>query len=176
MRQNMVLALSIALIALAACSREPANEAQPSDNDMIAEDNEANTTAPHSNMSANSDFGNNMGASSNSGKLPMNAIPAALRGRWGMVKNDCTSTHGDAKGLLEISSGKLTFYESRGTLGKVSEIEPTRIRAMYNFEGEGQTWQRDMILEVQDGGQSLIRMEYSDATTPESYHYSRCAS
>jgi len=109
-------------------------------------------------------------------KLPMNSIPRALRGRWGMVKNDCTSTHGDAKGLMEITAARLTFYESRGMLAKISEIEPTRLRALYNFEGEGQTWQRDMVLEVQDGGHSLVRKEYGDGGAADSYHYTRCAS
>src|SRR6476659_3156800 len=28
------------------------------------------------------------------------AIPAALHGRWGLTPGDCTSTRGDAKGLL----------------------------------------------------------------------------
>src|SRR5687767_670720 len=31
---------------------------------------------------------------------PAAAIPAALHGRWGLTPADCTSTRGDAKGLL----------------------------------------------------------------------------
>src|SRR5437868_4439151 len=41
------------------------------------------------------------------------SIPAALQGRWGLAPNDCTSTRGDAKGLLVIGPDQLTFYESR---------------------------------------------------------------
>src|SRR5918996_4286908 len=31
-------------------------------------------------------------------------IPASLHGRWGLTPGDCTSTRGDAKGLLVISA------------------------------------------------------------------------
>ena len=172
MRVYIGLILTTALLALSACSSESTNKNLPNDNDMIAEDNVA--TAPDT--SANQVMNEAATAGASSATLPMNAIPRALRGRWGMVKNDCTSTHGDAKGLMEISAARLTFYESRGMLAKISEIEPTRLRALYNFEGEGQTWQRDIVLEVQDAGQSLIRKEYSDGGAADSYHYTRCAS
>lgn len=172
MRVFSGIMLAGVLLTLTACSSESSNETIQADNDMIAEDNGA--TSPDA--PANQAMNEVAAAERSSATLPMNAIPPALRGRWGMVKNDCTSTHGDAKGLLEISATKLTFYESRGTLGKVSEIEPTRLRALYNFEGEGQTWQINMLLEVQDGGKSLIRKEYGEASVPESYHYSRCES
>lgn len=103
-------------------------------------------------------------------------IPAMLRGRWGMVPADCTSTHGDAKGLLEISATVLTFYESRGTLRTIKETEPSRLRAIYDFEGEGMSWKRDMLLTVQDDGQTLVRQEYGDGAAAEAYRYKRCAS
>lgn len=172
MRVYTGLVLTAALLALAACSSESSNETLPTDNDMIAKDEVTEAPAAPVNE-ARSEA---VATGGSSARLPMNAIPTALRGRWGMVRNDCTSIHGDAKGLLEIGANRLTFYESRGTLAKISEIEPTRLRALYDFEGEGQSWQRDMVLEVQDGGQSLIRKEYGDGSSPESYHYTRCAS
>lgn len=104
-----------------------------------------------------------------------NEIPLAIQGRWGMVKADCTSTHGDAKGLLEISKDTLTFYESRGKISAASEWEPTRIRASFAFEGEGMTWKQDMVLDVQDGGQTLIRRDIGKDAPPGPYRYSRCA-
>ena len=42
------------------------------------------------------------------------AIPASLHGRWGLTPADCTSTRGDAKGLLIVSADGLKFYESLG--------------------------------------------------------------
>lgn len=160
------------LLTLAACSSGGNDETQAVDNGVIVEENAAAVPYASENASASG----STPASDASAPLAKNAIPTVLRGRWGMVNNDCTTIHGDAKGLLEISATKLTFYESRGTLAKVSEIEPTRLRALYNFEGEGQSWQRDIVLEVQDGGQSLIRREYGDGAAPENYHYTRCAS
>ena len=38
-------------------------------------------------------------------------IPAAIRGRWGLTPADCTSTRGDAKGLLEIGPDTLKCSE-----------------------------------------------------------------
>ena len=104
-----------------------------------------------------------------------NAIPRMLRGRWGMVPADCTSVHGDAKGLMEISPTTLTFYESRGTLRTIKETEPSRLRALYDFEGEGMQWKRDMLLTVQDDGQTLIRQEFGEGAAAEAYRYKRCA-
>src|SRR3954467_10096462 len=44
---------------------------------------------------------------------PSASIPAALQGRWGLTPGDCTSTLGDAKGLLIVNATELRFYESR---------------------------------------------------------------
>jgi hypothetical protein len=101
-------------------------------------------------------------------------IPEAIRGRWGLVAADCTSTRGDAKGLLEIDAGRLRFYESVGTLDTVMDAEPTRLRATFDFEGEGMTWEREMVLDVQDGGSTLIRREYGEDAAPGPFRYSRC--
>jgi hypothetical protein len=102
-------------------------------------------------------------------------LPTALRGRWGLVPADCTSTRGDAKGLLTVSANELRFYESVGTLGTITESAPTRIRAAFDFEGEGMTWQRDMVLDVQDDGATLIRREYGEDAGPGPFRYSKCS-
>ena len=101
-------------------------------------------------------------------------IPEAMRGRWGLVAADCTSTRGDAKGLLEIDAGRLRFYESVGTLDTVMDAEPTRLRADFDFEGEGMTWEREIVLDVQDGGRTLIRREYGEDAAPDPFRYSQC--
>ena len=106
---------------------------------------------------------------------PIAAIPAALQGRWGMVPADCTSTRGDAKGLLKIDGKTLEFYESVGTLGEVKEQSATRLRATFAFTGEGMSWSRDEVLDVQDNGQTLVRREYGEDASPEPFKYSKCA-
>ena len=79
------------------------------------------------------------------------AIPASLQGRWGLVPADCTSTRGDAKGLLTIDATTLKFYESRGTVAKVIAGGPDSFDANYDFTGEGQEWTRIEKLSLVDG-------------------------
>ena len=101
-------------------------------------------------------------------------IPKPVQGRWGLVPADCTSTRGDAKGLLVIGPTTLTFYESRGTLGQVAERDASHIRATFAFEGEGQSWRRDQVLDAQDDGRTLLRREYGADSMPGPLKYTRC--
>ena len=98
-----------------------------------------------------------------------------MQGRWGLVAADCEPDHADAKGLLTITADKLRFYESVGTLGDIREGAENRIRASFDFEGEGMEWQRDMTLELQDGGSALVRREFGAEAATEPLRYSRCA-
>ncbi|GAA4722406.1 hypothetical protein H9L13_10650 [Sphingomonas lutea] len=97
-------------------------------------------------------------------------IPAALQGRWGMVPGDCTSTRGDAKGLLTISADQLRFYESRAVPGSDVEGDGNSVRGTFNFTGEGQEWTRFVTLRAE--GNRLTRTE-SNPTA--SYNYVKCA-
>lgn len=101
-------------------------------------------------------------------------IPEVLRGRWGLVAADCEPGRADAKGLLVISADQLRFYESVGTLGAATERTPDRLRADFAFTGEGMTWNRDMLLEAQDGGKALVRQEFDADAAPEPLRYMRC--
>lgn len=101
-------------------------------------------------------------------------IPSAIRGRWGLVAADCEPGRADAKGLLEIDPTVLTFYESRGKLDSIREAGPDRIDAGFDFSGEGMTWQRRMVLEVLDGGDTLVRREYGEEAAPGPLRYMRC--
>ena len=67
-------------------------------------------------------------------------IPAALRGRWGLSPADCTTTRGDAKGLLDITADELRFYELRAS-ARPPRCRPARIRISgdFAFTGEGRT-------------------------------------
>lgn len=114
------------------------------------------------------------------GAAPLDAdgtgIPAALHGRWGLVAADCTSTRGDAKGLIEVDGQSVTFYESRATLYNVAERDGDSIRATFAFTGEGMEWTRDMALESAEGGAALIRSEYGEGAIPEPLRYVECPS
>src|SRR5690606_41044940 len=97
-----------------------------------------------------------------------------LQGRWGLAPADCTSTLGDAKGLLTITANRLEFYESVGTLDTITQAGPNRVRASFDFEGEGMTWERELVLEVEDDGATLIRREYGADAAPEPFRYTKC--
>lgn len=105
----------------------------------------------------------------------LNEIPSAVQGMWGMTEADCDRSRGDAKGNLRIGPKKLEFFESVATLGKVQERSANRIRAAYGFEGEGQTWSMDMVLDVQDGGKRLVRRDYGPDAIPGPLQYLRCS-
>ena len=101
-------------------------------------------------------------------------IPIAIQGRWGLAANECTADPSIAKGLLVIDATTLKFYESRATLAAVKSTMPTRLEATFDFSGEGQAWQLDQVLDVQDGGKVLIRREYGVEAMPGALRYVAC--
>jgi len=100
---------------------------------------------------------------------PAAAIPASLHGRWGLTPADCTSTKGDAKGLLVISSDRLTFYESRALPARNIRTTSDTFGADFAFTGEGQSWTRFETLRITKG--RLVRTESSPMA---SFTYARC--
>lgn len=96
-------------------------------------------------------------------------IPASLHGRWGMTPADCTSTRGDAKGLLTVSADSLRFYESVAKPAADVRTSDNSVSGNFAFTGEGMTWTKFEALELQRG--KLVRTE-SDPMT--SYTYARC--
>jgi len=96
-------------------------------------------------------------------------IPAPLQGRWGLAPNDCTSTMGDAKGLLVIGADSLKFYESRAVPSPDTQTSADSISGNFAFTGEGQTWTKFQALERQ--GDQLVRTESNPMA---SFTYARC--
>src|SRR3982751_35270 len=76
------------------------------------------------------------------------SIPAALQGRWGLAPNDCTSTRGDAKGLLVVGPADIKFYESRATPVAAAQADADSISGDFAFTGEGQTWTKFEALDL----------------------------
>ena len=96
-------------------------------------------------------------------------IPAALRGRWSLTPMDCTSTRGDAKGLLIVGPADIKFYESRAVPGSDTQTAKDSITGNFEFTGEGQTWIKFEALELK--GQELVRTESNPVA---SFTYARC--
>ena len=100
---------------------------------------------------------------------PAATIPAALQGRWGLTPGDCTSTRGDAKGLMVVSTGDLRFYESRAVPASVLRADGDSISGDFHFTGEGQSWTKFEKIERQKD--RLVRTESNPAA---SYTYAKC--
>jgi len=101
-------------------------------------------------------------------------IPVQFHGRWGLVRADCTSTRGDAKGLLTISGERLAFYESRGTIDKAIGATANSFDARYAFTGEGQNWQRTERLALVGGKLQRRTDAETGQEPPVNLTYERC--
>ena len=99
------------------------------------------------------------------------AIPAAFHGRWGMVEGDCTSTRGDAKGLINVTGDTITFYESRARLTRVTQNAPENFTGEFAFTGEGQNWTKSQNLKLTGSSNTLVR---SESDPDASFTYRRC--
>lgn len=163
--RNMIIG---GFVLLAACGSESAPQNVSDDagaaNETLAQTNDVTTNAGPALVEPP--------PGNNASEAASDIIPAAVQGRWGLVPADCTSTRGDAKGLLIISDTELRFYESRGTLRDVIESDASRIVADFDFMGEGQTWQRRMALDAQDD--TLIRRESGADAMPGALRYTKC--
>jgi len=95
-------------------------------------------------------------------------IPAQYHGRWGMVPADCTSTRGDAKGLITVGDTRIRFYESTATLSQQRPATANSFAGEFVFTGEGQRWEKVMTLTR--NGNTLER-----ADSEGSFTYRRCA-
>ena len=150
---------SVILVALALAACQQRND----DNIAIDESNPANaeieTLPPDETPTNDANLGNVDSDTSADMPVPPGAlaIPAAFHGRWGMVPADCTSTKGDAKGLIVIDSNSIKFFESRGTLNKVTLNAPENFTGNFAFTGEGQNWIRSENLKLTGSSNTLLR-------------------
>ena len=167
--QTIAISLAIAL-ALGACAKhdpvadEASNTAGLPSDDQVA-------GAKNGRASADGSAPINVVTTPASASAPdgVVAIPAALHGRWGLTPGDCTSTKGDAKGLLLVTSGELKFYESRAVPAAHVATTDNSIGADFAYTGEGQSWSKFETLQLKKD--KLIRTESSPMS---SFTYARC--
>ena len=154
------------MLALAACQQnDPNNIAIDNGPDAVGA-TEVETLPP----SDESGAAENMSGSNEAAPIPP-VIPAAFRGRWGIVPADCTSTRGDAKGLIDIDGNSIKFYESRAMLTKVTMNAPENFTGTFAFSGEGQSWTKSQNLKLTGSSNTLIR---GDTDPVASFTYKRC--
>jgi hypothetical protein len=158
----------LAVLSLSACSkRDPvadgANTAAPEIDVLPPDESDA---TPTNELESGDDEPSNAGEGNGSGR-----IPAALHGRWALSPGDCTSTRGDAKGLLIVSGDTLKFYEAQAKPAGDIKTSGTSASGDFAFTGEGTSWKKYEVLELQKN--KLVRTESSPMA---SYTYARCAS
>ncbi|MXP26729.1 hypothetical protein GRI39_11850 [Altererythrobacter indicus] len=160
--------LAIGLVcSLAACdNKAPTESPTPDSGEALNAPPSETDTLP---ANSTSDQANNEKTSAQSG-----IIPTPIQGRWGLVPADCTSTAGDAKGLMVVKPTELEFYESVGKLGRVSQSSNNSIKADFAFSGEGMTWDREQSMTLEDGGKTLVLTEFGQGATPTPLRYKKC--
>jgi hypothetical protein len=157
-----------ALFALAAC--------QPPSNPNAADPGELNVEAADIEVVPPSE---NAAPAVASSEAPVTIIPAAFHGRWGMVPADCTSTRGDAKGLMVIAADSIRFFESVARPAALTLVGDRRIDGNYSATGEGQSWTLLQQLSLSADGKTMTRIvdEGDSAPSPggNRFTYQRCA-
>jgi len=164
-----------ALLGLAACQQSANDENIAIDEvNNAAVNGEVESLPPSESggapveLNSGSDASNSVNEADNSGSEPKVAlIPAQYQGRWGMVAADCTSTRGDAKGLINVTDDKIRFYESTATLKEQRPAIATSFSGLFGFTGEGQTWEK--VMTFTRSGNTLTRAENEGSFT-----YKRC--
>jgi hypothetical protein len=161
----VITGVALLALSLSACQQEDPN------NFAIDEGNSENAsieTLPPDESSLNNLETESADSNSASVDSAAAVIPAQYRGRWGMVPADCTSTRGDAKGLIEIADKTVTFFESSATLKEQRPAIATSFSGEFAFTGESQSW--DKVMTFTRTGDTLKRAEESGTFT-----YKRCA-
>jgi hypothetical protein len=165
MKQIAAIGVLLAL-ALAACQQNDPNNIAIDEGNSLNADIE---TLPPDESSLN-----NVGEPAANAEVAATAdaasttIPAQYHGRWGMVPADCTSTRGDAKGLIDVGDRTIKFYEAIATFKEQRPSTATSFSALFSFTGEGQNWEK--VVTFTRTGDTLKRAEESGTFT-----YKRCA-
>jgi hypothetical protein len=157
------------LAALAACQQNDPNNIAIDEGNSARADIE--TLPPDETATNEQNLGNEAGENSAMPVPPDAAsasIPDQYQGRWGMVAADCTSTRGDAKGLIDVGGKSIKFYEATATLKEQRPAIATSFAGLFAFSGEGQKWEKVMTLTRT--GDTLKRAEETGTFT-----YKRCA-
>jgi len=97
-----------------------------------------------------------------------------MRGRFGMVPADCTTTMGDDKGLVTIGADSLKFYESVAKLTTATKATATHVEGTFAYEGEGMAWTRKAALDLSGNGKTLVLEEFGADAVPGPRIYTRC--
>ncbi len=176
MRTAKLTLLAIAFAAAAACRPSASDQNIMIDNNVAA-NADIELLPPDESSAAN--VANGAAPAVAAEQVPVTTIPAAFQGRWGMVEGDCTSTRGDAKGLMVVGRDSIRFYESVARPAQLTLVGDRRIDGNYSATGEGQTWTMLMQLVLSGDRNSITRTvdEGDSAPSPggNRFTYRRCS-
>ena len=172
MRQtSSLLPVAVMALALIACTRADPNNISIDETGNAAAATELETLPPSDEAGAPANQAND--AAGNDSASAAAVIPAQYRGRWGLVPADCTSTRGDAKGLIAVDDTTIKFYEARATLKEQRPAIATSFSGVFGYTGEGQTWERIETLTVI--GDRMARSSTApNGDAGEALTYTRC--
>ena len=106
---------------------------------------------------------------------PVPTIPETMHGAWGMTAADCAGDAVAADGRIEVSARSIRFYESTAQLQQISQAGAGSLRATFVFTGEGETWPREMRLDLRENGETLVRSDFGENAIVEPMQYRRCS-
>lgn len=167
--KRIATASALLALGLAACQQQDPNNIAIDEGNSLTADIETLPADESSanNMTSSEDPGTNAGMPVPPDPVTAATIPAQYHGRWGMVAADCTSTKGDAKGLITIGDKTIRFYEAVATLKEQRPAIATSFSGLFGFTGEGQSWEK--VMTFTRTGETLKRAEDSGT-----YSYRRC--
>ncbi len=83
----------------------------------------------------------------------LTAVPANFQGVWAATEDDCAAP---SETRLEITAGRMRFYESSGEVGSVEARGGDEVLIVIPLTGEGTRSQRSFRYRLLDGGQRLF--------------------
>lgn len=97
------------------------------------------------------------------------ASAATLDGRWSLFAADCALEISDGILTIDTTAGFLRYWESECTINTLTPVGTFEAvwEAQMSCSGEGQFWQRDMLLAIDvpldgDGTPRLIEIDLGD--------------
>ena len=99
---------------------------------------------------------------------PAATIPAPFRGIWNGTVLPCSPSASDDT-RLELTARRVNFYESGGTVSRVTRVDARTIRIVGRLSGEGETFTARYPFRLSADGRQL-----TDITQPEHFVRHRC--
>lgn len=91
---------------------------------------------------------------------PAKSVPSSFHGKWSEKIDDCKQQ--ESEGDLTLSSNKMAFYASGGSVKKVFVNNPLDIIVVANLSGEGETWLSNIHLRLSHDKTSLVDISYKE--------------